>query len=72
MFLGNLFDIGIEGVSITNCTSFVCGLVNIANCDGGGEFLGGESVFSDKLPVDARDVGTRVYQCRGVDDFQSV
>ena len=53
MFLSDLFDVGVEGASIMNCTSFVHGLVNVANGDGGGKFLGGESVFSDKLPVDA-------------------
>ena len=72
MFLGNPFDVGIEGAGIVNCTSFVYSLINVADSDGGGEFLSGESVFSDKLPVDAGDVGTRVYQCGRVDDFEGV
>ena len=72
VFLSNPFNVGVEGASIVDRTSFVRSLVNIANGDGGGEFLGGESVFSDKLPVNAGDVGTRVNQCRGVDDFEGV
>ena len=72
MFLGNPFDVGVEGASIADGTSFVRSLINVANSDGGGEFLSRESVFSDKLPVDARDVGTGIYQCRGVDDFEGV
>ena len=72
MFLGDPFDVGIEGASIVNCSSFVHSLVNVTNDDEGGEFLGGESVFSDELSVYARDVCTRIYQCRGVDDFEGV
>ena len=72
MFLGDPFDVGVESASIMNCTGFVRGLVYISNGDGGGEFLGGEFVFSDKLPVNAGDVSTGVYQCGGVDDFEGV
>ena len=72
MFLNNSFNVGVESASITNCTSFVRSLVNVANGNGRGKFLSGESVFSDKLPVNARDVSTRVYQCRRVDDFEGV
>ena len=53
MFLSNPFNVGVESTSIANCTSFVHGLVYISNSDGGSEFLGGETVFSDELPVDA-------------------
>ena len=60
MFLDDPFDVGVEGAGVANCTSFVHSLIYIANGDGGGKFLGGESVFSDKLPVNARDIGTRV------------
>ena len=60
VFLGDPFNVGVEGASVADCTSLIRSLVNVANCDGGGKFLGGESVFSDKLPVDARDVGTRI------------
>ena len=66
------FDVGVEGASITNCTSFVHSLVDVVNSNGGGKFFSGESVFSDKLPIYARDVGTGVYQCGGVDDFKGV
>ena len=72
MFLGNPFDVGVEGASVADCTGFVCGLIDVLNGDGGGEFLGGELVFSDKLPVNARDVGTRINQCGRVDDFEGV
>ena len=61
MLLDNPFDVGIEGASVADCASFVHSLVNVMNSDGGGEFLGGEAVFSDKLPVNAGDAGTRVY-----------
>ena len=72
MFLGDPFDVGVEGASVADCTSFVRSLIYIANSDGGGEFFSRESVFSDKLPVDTRDVSTGVYQCEGVDDFEGV
>ena len=61
MFLGYPFNVCIEGVSIADSTSFIRSLVDVANSNGGCEFLSGESVFSDKLPINARDVGTRVY-----------
>ena len=61
MFLGNPFNIGIEDADIANYACFVGSLVYIVNSDGEGEFFSGESVFPDKLPVNARDVGTRVY-----------
>ena len=61
MFLGDPFDVGVESASVMNCTSLVRSLVNVANGDGGGKFFSGEFVFSDKLPVDAGDVSTRVY-----------
>ena len=72
MFLSDPFDVGIEGASIADCTGFVCSLINIANSNGGGKFFGGETMFSDKLPVNTGDVGTGVYQCRGVNDFEGV
>ena len=72
MFLGNPFNVGVEGAGVADCTSFVHSLINVANSDGGGKFLGGESVFSDKLPVNARDVSAGVYQRRGVDDFEGM
>ena len=72
MLLGDSFNVGVEGVSVVDCTGFVHSLIYVANGNGGGKFLGGESVFPDKLPVNARDVGTRVHQCGGVDDFESV
>ena len=72
MFLGDPFDVGVEGASIVDCTGFVRSLIYIVNSDGGGEFLGRESMFSDELPVNAGDVGTGVYQCRGVNDFEGV
>ena len=60
MLLGDSFDIGVEGASIADCTGLVHSLINVANSDGGGEFFSGEAVFSDKLPVDARDISTRI------------
>ena len=71
MFLGNPFDVSVKGASIADCTSFVCSLIYIANGNGRGEFFYGGAVFPDELPVNARDVSTRVYQCR-VDDFEGV
>ena len=61
MLLSNPLDIGVEGASIVDCTSFVCSLIYIVNSDGGDKFLGGESVFPDELPVNAGDVCTRIY-----------
>ena len=61
MFLGDPFDICIEGAHIVDHTGLVYSLVHISDCDGRGEFFSGESMFSDKLPVNAGDVGTRVY-----------
>ena len=72
VFWGNPFDVGIEGAGVADCTGFVCSLVDVANSDRGGEFFCGEAMFSDELPVNARDVSTGVYQCRGVDDFKGV
>ena len=72
VLLSDPFDVGVEGASVADCTGLVRGLINVANSDGGGEFFGGESVFSDKLLVDARDVCTRVYQCGGIDNFEGV
>ena len=53
-----------------NHTGFVCSLVYILNCNGGGKFFDRESVFPDELSVDAGDIGTRVYQCGGVNNFE--
>ena len=72
MFLGNPSDVGVEGAGVANCTSFVHSLVYIANSNGGGKFFSGELVFSDELPVDTRDVSTRINQCGGVDNFEGV
>ena len=72
VFLGNSFDVHVEGAGIMNYTSFVHSLVNIANGNGGSKFFCGEAMFSDKLPVNTGDVSTRVYQCRGVNDFAGV
>ena len=72
VFLGNLFNVCMEGISVVDCTSFIHSLVHIANSNWGGEFFGGKSMFPDKLSVNARDICTRVYQCGGVDDFESV
>ena len=72
MFLGYPFDVCIESAGVVDCTGFVYSLVHIANCDEGGELLDGELMFSDELSVNARDIGTRVYQCGGVDDFEGV
>ena len=38
----------------------------------GGEFLHGEVVFPDKLPVNAGDISTGVYQRGEVNDFEGV
>ena len=61
MILSNPFDVCVESASVVDCTSFVCSLIYIVNCDGGGKFLGGELVFSDKLPVNVGDIHARVY-----------
>ena len=61
MFLGNPFNVCIQGVDIMYSTSLVHSLVHVSNCNGGDKFLDRELVFSDELPVNARDVHIRVY-----------
>ena len=72
MFLGYPFDVCVKGAGIVDSTSLVHHLVNVVNSNGRGEFLSGEVMFSDKLSVNAGGIGTRVYQCGGVDDFEGV
>ena len=61
MFLSDPFDICIKGASVAGCTSLICSLVHVVNGDRRGEFNGEKVVFPDKLPVNARDIYTRVY-----------
>ena len=61
MFLGNPFNVHVEGAGIADCTSLVHGLVHISDHYRRSKFLGGESIFSDKFPVDTGDISTRVY-----------
>ena len=61
MFLGDPFNVCIESASIMDCTSLVCSLVYVSNSNRGGEFFCRKVMFSDKLPVNTGDVGTRVY-----------
>ena len=61
MLLGNPFNVCIESAGIANCTSLVHSLVDIASSNRRGKFLGGELVFSDKLPVNAGDISVRVH-----------
>ena len=72
MFLGDPFNVHIEGAGVVNCTGFVHSLVNIVNGNGRDKFLSGELVFSDKLPVDTRDINTGIDQCDQVYGFQGV
>ena len=72
MFLGNLFNIHLESTSVVNGISFVRSLVYVVNSDQGGKLFHREVMFSDKLLVNVGDISTRVYQCGGVDNFQSV
>ena len=72
MFLDNPFNISVKSTSIADCTSFVCSPIYIVNGNGGGKFFSGELVFSDELPVNTGDICARIYQCRGVDDFEDV
>ena len=69
MFLGDPFDVHVQGTGIADGTCFVHGLIDILNNDKGCKFLSGELVFPDELPIYAGDVCIRVYQCREVDDF---
>ena len=61
MFLSNPFNVRVECTGVADCTSFVHSLVDIVNSDERGKFFSGESVFPDKLPVNAGNVSTRVY-----------
>ena len=59
--MSDFFNVSIEGASITDCTGLVCSLIYISDCDGRGVFFTRESIFSDKLLVNARDVCAGVY-----------
>ena len=72
MFWGDHFDVGVQGVGVADRAGLVCGLIDISNSNGRCKFFSGETVFSDKLPVNARDISTRVNRCGGVDDFKGV
>ena len=61
VLLGDSFDVGIEDAGVVDCTSFVCSLVHVLDCNRGGKFFSGESMFSNELLVNVRDVSTRVY-----------
>ena len=70
--MGDPFDVHVESVSVVNCTSFVHGFIHISDHDRRDEFFGGELVFPDELSVNTRGIGTRIYQCGRVDNFQHV
>ena len=69
MPLSNLFKDHIKGTNIVDCTSLVYSLVYIPNCNRETKFFHRELVFSDKIPVNTGDIGTRVNQCERVDNF---
>ena len=69
VFLGDPFDVGKEGTGKTDFSAFVRGLVYVSDFDGNVKLCGGKGVFSDKLPVNARDVCTTVDQGTSVDNF---
>ena len=72
IFLCNAFYVGKEDASEVDFPIFVGGLVNVLYFDRDIEFHGGKKVFSDKLPIDARDVCATVDQGASVDNFQHV
>ena len=61
VFLSNPFDVCVKGINVIDSICFIYGLVHVLDNNGGSKFFSRELVFSDKLPVDARDVNTRVY-----------
>ena len=69
VFLGDPFNVGEEGTGEMNFSTFVQGLVYVSDFDGNVKLCGGKGVFSDQLPVDARDVCTTVDQGTSVNDF---
>ena len=69
MFLCNTFYVDKEDAGEADFPIFVQGLVDASYFDGDIKFCDGEGVFSNKLPVDARDVCTTVDQGVNVDNF---
>ena len=72
IFLCNAFYVGKEGTNEVNFSFFVWGLIVISYFDGDIKFHGGKGVFSDKLPVNAKDVYATVNQGMSVNNFQHV
>ena len=72
VLLDDLFNVHVESTGVVNCISLCCSLVHVTNCDRRSEFFCEKAAFSDKLPVNAGDISTRVYQYRGVNNFESV
>ena len=72
MFLYDAFYVGKEGAGEADFPVFVQDLINVLYFNGDIKFCGRKGVFSDKLPVDARDVCATVNQGMSVDNFQHV
>ena len=71
-FLGDSFDIGEEGTGVQNVSFLVEGSISVSRADGFLEFDGGESMFFNKVVVDAGDICSAINEGVGVNGFQSV
>ena len=47
-------------------------VIGVASADGGGKFLGGETMFCHKVSIDARDFSSTIDKGGGVDGFLGV
>ena len=72
VFLCDAFYVDKEGAGEVDFPIFVWGLVDVSYFDGDIKFCGGKGVFSNKLPVNARDVCATINQGMSVDNFQCV
>ena len=65
-------DIEEQGCGEPDYSFRVDGIVRISGLDGFHETFGGDSLFSDEPPVDARDACSAIYQCLGFNGFHRV
>ena len=70
--LGDSFDVDKEGTGVSDISFLVEGSVSVPRADGFLEFDDGESVFFNKVVVDAGDISSTINEGVGVDGFQGM
>jgi len=68
-FLGDSFNVGKKGAGVQDISFLVEGSIGVSRTDRFFEFRDGQSMFFDKVIVDAGDVCTAVDEGIGVDGF---